>query len=133
VSPGFPTIALQSGKRHRWTSSTVEERALQSPDEAERRAATYFAKNGIEIQLTFDDGYSGNLHVYALDWDTSRRRQVVTVEDGNGPQTVDVSASFSDGIWMHFPIDVDVGGTVLITATKTAGGNAVISGLFLGE
>ena len=133
VSPDFPSIALQTGRRHRWDSSTTDGRALESPEQSERRAATYYHKKGLKVQLTFAEAYSGNLHLYALDWDGTTRRQTVTVDDGNGPQTIDLTESFNDGVWMHFPIDVGAGGTVLITAAKTAGGNAVIAGMFLGE
>lgn len=133
MSADFPSIDLQAGRRHRWTSSTSETRALEAPDESERRAATYYHKKQVTVELTFADAYLGNLHLYALDWDSDSRRQTVTVDDGNGQQTIDLTSSFSDGIWMHFPIDVGAGETVLISAATTAGGNAVISGIFLGD
>jgi hypothetical protein len=133
VSPDFPSIALLKGRRTRWASPTTETRALESPDQSERRAATYYHKSQLKVQLSFTAAYSGNLHLYALDWDSTTRRQTVTVDDGNGSQTIDLTTSFNEGFWMHFPIDVGAGETVLITATKTAGSNAVIAGMFLGE
>ena len=133
MSADFPPITILKGRRARWDASTTDGRALESPDQSERRAATYYHKNGLKVQLAFAEAYSGNLHLYALDWDSTSRRQTVTVDDGNGPQTIDLTENFNDGVWMHFPIDVGAGGTVLITATKTAGGNAVIAGMFLGE
>ncbi|MCP3975296.1 MAG: hypothetical protein GY720_12495, partial [bacterium] len=133
VSPDFPAIALVKGRRYRWSSSTADDRALTSPDDSERRAATYYQKTKVEIELTFASDYTGTIHLYSLDWDDNGRRQSITVDDGNGPQTVNLTESFADGAWSHFSIDVPAGGTVLITATKTAGANAVIGGIFLGD
>jgi hypothetical protein len=38
---------------------------------------------------------------------------------------------FSPGAWMSFPVSVASGGTVTITVNRTAGPNAVLSGIFL--
>ena len=40
------------------------------------------------------------------------RRQNVTVDDGTGPRTVNLSTAFNVGAWMHFPITVGAGGSV---------------------
>ncbi|HLE79651.1 MAG TPA: hypothetical protein VI687_04600, partial [Candidatus Limnocylindrales bacterium] len=39
---------------------------------------------------------------------------------------------FDQGAWMHFPVSVPAGGTVNITADRTAGPNVLVNGLFLG-
>ena len=36
------------------------------------------------------------------------------------------------GAWMHFPVSVGAGGSVLITVNRVAGANAVLSGVYLG-
>jgi hypothetical protein len=72
------------------------------------------------------------LHIYAIDWDTTSRRQEVTVDDGEGAVTVNLSSAFNAGAWIHVPIEVPAGGSVTVVATKTGQHNAVISGLFLG-
>ncbi len=133
VSPGFPDIDIANGRRARWASSTTDDRALEAPDQSFLRAATWYQKHQLNMTLTFADAYSGPLHAYAVDWEGVGRRQTVTVDDGNGPQTVALDTDFDAGAWMHFTIDVPAGGTVTVTAAKTAGVNAVISGLFLGD
>ena len=40
---------------------------------------------------------------------------------------------FNEGAWVSFPINVAAGGTVTITVDRTAGANAVLSGIFLGD
>jgi predicted phage tail protein len=45
---------------------------------------------------------------------------------------VQLSTSFHDGAWMHFPVTVAAGGIVSITVDRLAGANALINGVFLG-
>ncbi len=107
----------------------TETRALQSPDGLTRAAGAYYDPDQIRLQLSFAEAYAGNLHPYAVDWDSTDRRETITV---NG-QTADLSSSFHNGAWVSFPVDVAAGGTVTITVDRTAGANAVLSGIFLGE
>jgi hypothetical protein len=123
------TASLVKGSRWQWAQNTSDARALQSPDGLTRSASTYYDPNQIELKLSFKEAYSGNLHLYALDWDTTARRETVSV---NG-QTLALSSSFNQGAWLSFPISVGPGGTVTIAVTHTAGSNAVLSGVFLGE
>jgi hypothetical protein len=106
--------------------------ALQSPDATTRRAACVYDGNQIRIHLTFTTAYSGTLHLYAVDWDVLGRRETVTVDDGSGARSANLSTDFSQGAWINAPINVAAGGTVTVTVTKTAGLNAVLSGIFLG-
>ncbi len=113
-----------------WASSTEDVRALQSPDGLTRRAATYYDPNQIHLSLKFNSPYTGTLRLYALDWDSTARRELISV-DG---QTADLSSSFNQGVWVSFPISVAAAGeSVSIVVERTAGANAVLSGVFLGE
>ncbi len=125
--PGATASVLQ-GTRYQWAPSTTDVRALQSQDKMTRVAATLYDPNQIQVQLSFTDPYSGNLELYALDWDSPGRRELITV---NG-QTATLSADFSQGAWVSFPISVAAGGVVTITVDRTGGPNAVLSGIFLG-
>ena len=107
-------------------------RALQSPDGSTRQAACAYDGNQVKIRITFTTAYSGTLHVYALDFDNLGRRKTITVNDGSGPQTAYLNGDFSQGAWVNVPVNVAAGGTVTITVTRTAGVNAVVSGIFLG-
>ena len=64
---------------------------------------------------------------------TARAARTSASTTGSGPRTVRLAAnSFVAGAWIHFPITVGAGGSVVVTVDRTAGGNAVLSGLFLG-
>ncbi len=123
------TLTLNQGSRYEWAANTTDPRALSDPAEHTRNAGTYYDPNQIQMQLSFSAAYTGSLHLYALDWDSAGRREVITV---NG-QSVALSSDFSQGAWVSFPINVEAGATVPITVTRLAGSNAVLSGIFLGE
>jgi len=123
------TLALTQGSRYEWAQNTTDARALTDPGEQTRNAGTIYDPNQIQMQLSFNEAYSGTLHLYALDWDSQGRREVISV---NG-QSVELSSDFSQGAWVSFPIKAAAGGSVSITVTRLAGSNAVLSGIFLGE
>jgi hypothetical protein len=131
TSLGTASVTLDQGARYCWACSTTDARALQSPDQSERRAATYYDANKVALHLSFSSAYSGTLELYAIDWDTTARRESVVVNDGSGPQIVNVGSDFSQGAWMSFPVNVAANGTVTITVNRVAGVNAVLSGIFL--
>jgi hypothetical protein len=122
-------VSLVQGTRYQWAANTTEARALSEPGQLTRNAAAYYDPNQVQVKLSFSAAYTGNLHLYAVDWDTTARRETITV-DG---QTAVLSSSFHEGAWVSFPISVAAGGTVTITVDRTAGPNAVLSGIFLGE
>jgi hypothetical protein len=122
------TVSLAQGSRYRWTSSTTETQALESPEGATRQAATLYDPNQLKLQLEFTAAYTGELNLYAVDWDNRERRELVTV-DG---QTADLSSDFTKGAWVSFPVTAPAGGVVPITVDRLAGNNAVLSGIFLG-
>ena len=133
--PGV-TETLVQGSRYLWAPNTTDVRALQSPDGSTRNAATDYDPNELKVQLGFTSAYTGNLHLYAVDWDNLGRRETITVNDGSGPRSVALSASFNKGAWISLPISVVAGGTVSINVVNNAAPattNAVISGIFLGE
>jgi hypothetical protein len=124
-----PSLTVLRGSRYVWAPSTEDPRALESPDHATRTAATYYDSNEISLRLAFAHAYTGNLHLYAVDWDSHARRETITV----GGKTVALSSDFSQGAWVTFPISVPAGGSVSISVARTAGANAVLSGLFIGD
>jgi hypothetical protein len=123
------TASLVKGGRYEWASKTTDTRALEGPEGSVRRAATYYDPTQIQLQLQFHAAYKGNLHLYAVDWDRRGRRETIAV----GAQSATLSGDFSQGAWVSFPINVAAGETLPITVTRTAGVNAVLSGIFLGD
>jgi hypothetical protein len=122
--PGV-SVSLLQGSRYVWASNTSDLRALQSAGQSSRTAATYYDANQIRVQLSFSTAYSGNLELYALDWDSGGRRETITVG-----QTANLTTDFTQGAWITFPINAAANSTITITVNPTAG-NAVLSGIFL--
>ena len=125
-------LVVDQGSRYQWSSSSAAAQALQSPDASTRRAACFYDVSQLRMHLTFPAAYSGTLHLYAVDWDTTSRRETVSVDDGSGPQIANLNTDLSQGAWVNVPINVAAGGTVTIMVTRTGGVNAVLSGIFLG-
>ena len=126
------TLSLVEGSRYQWSSSTTDVRALESPDGSTREATCWYASSQLELQLSFGAAYSGNLELYALDWEPDSRSETISVNDGSLAIETAALTSFNDGAWMVFPITVASGGKVTITVQLTSGPNAVLSGIFLG-
>src|SRR5207244_1163195 len=76
---------------------------------------------------------AGTIHLYAVDWDAygGNRYENVTVDDGTGPRVAHLATSFVQGAWIHAPISVGAGGSVVITVDKTVGCSAVLSAVSL--
>ena len=116
-----------------WAAPTSDPRALERASSSTDRiaAAVYSgqsAGDSFTIDINLTDGQAHQLALYALDWDSAGRREVITV---NGQSAV-LSSDFSQGAWVSFPVSVAAGGTVSIVVQRTAGPNAVLSGIFLG-
>jgi hypothetical protein len=127
------TASVVQGSRYVWAANTTDVRALQGPEGTTRNAAGYYDPNQVQVKLGFTTAYSGNLHLYAMDWDSTARRESITVNDGSGPRTVLLNSEFSNGAWVSFPVNVAAGGSVTISVNHEAGANAVLSGIFLGD
>lgn len=124
-------LDLLQGWRWSW-GPTTDGRALHDPDKAVRRATTFADDNQVVVRMQFADSYSGDLHLYMLDWDRLGRRQAVVVDDGRGPQER-VVGPFDEGAWLTFPIAVPSGGTLTVTVNRLEGPHALLSGMFLGN
>ena len=125
------SLVTDQGTRFQWVSSTNAVQALESPDTTTRLAATIYDPNQIRLHLSFPAAYSGTLHLYVLDWEGAGRRESISVNDGSGVRSANISTDFSQGAWVNVPINVAAGGSVTITVTRVAGPNAVLSGIFL--
>jgi hypothetical protein len=128
---GPASLVLDQGTRWQWRTSSTAVRDPESPDGATRRATAVYDATQLRLHLSFANAYSGTLHLYALDASTVDRREVITVNDGSGPRIATLGSAFDQGIWVHAPITVAAGGSVTITVDRTAGYNAVLSGIFL--
>jgi hypothetical protein len=122
-------VTLDQGTRAVQAATTTDPRALSDVTGTSRIAADYTDPNQVRVKLSFNQAYTGNIHLYSVDWDTTARHELITV---NG-QTAELASDFSQGGWVSFPITEAAGGTLTITVDRTAGTSAVLSGIFLGE
>jgi hypothetical protein len=129
--PAGTSLALTQGLRS-FVGVQTPVRVLEDWDESERRVGAWYHSTQLKLRLDFATAYAGTLHLYALDWASTSRRASYAVADGTTTKTISVTTAFDQGAWMHFPVDVPAGGHIDITATRTAGSNVVLNGLFLG-
>ncbi len=129
--PSHDTITPSGQSTLVWTHSIDDPRALQFPHGSHRIAEAWYSATSFQVDVNLADGQSHDLELYFLDWDSNSRAEQVQVTDyvtGAVLSTQTVS-SFHSGTYL----DYLVGGTghIVITITRTAGANAVLSGLFL--
>lgn len=130
-NPTFVTPVFSGQSQAIWTSSTNDLRGLQKGlDPSSRIAAAWYAANSFMVDLNITDGNFHEVSLYFLDWDTAARRETVDVLDANGTVlgTWNLTDSFHGGIYLT----MNLSGHVKLRITRTAGANAVLSGLFFG-
>jgi 6-phosphogluconolactonase (cycloisomerase 2 family) len=136
------TVNLVQGSRTQWAAGTSDTRALQAPDgSSPRNAAAYTDPNEVKVSLAFKAAYTGDLRLYAVDWDTTQREESITVSSGSttvGSVTLaEEYGAFYRGQWAVVPISVAAGASVAITVNRENFGQsnatAVLSGIFLGD
>jgi hypothetical protein len=99
-----------------------------------REATCWYDNSSFTLTLTlsFSSTFSGNLELYAVDWDSKGRNETITVTDSYGSYPVTIGP-FVNGAWVVSPINVSSGGSVTINVVHNAGDNAVLSGVFLDQ
>jgi len=110
---------------------TADARGLQKPPAFTTRfAAAWFDPNALTIDLDFLDSQIHRVAAYFIDWDSVGRLQKIEILDNSQvpPRVLDTRslANFSGGQYLVWNLT----GKVLLRITRTAGPNAVISGLF---
>ena len=127
--PSYATVTPAGQSSYTWASSTTDPRALQVAGGTSRIAATWYSATSFTVDVDLTDGQQHDLELYFLDWDKQGRSEQVQITNAAtgavlSTQTV---SSFQSGIYLDYTIS----GNVLITFTREAGTNAVLSGLFL--
>lgn len=119
------------GSRYTWATTTIDTRALQSPDETFRRASTWYDPGGLDIKLTFDEPYVGKLSIYSLDYDNGARSQNITIRTPGATYWSQLS-DMTAGAWVSVDINMPASSELSISAIRTGSNNAVVAGIFLG-
>jgi uncharacterized repeat protein (TIGR01451 family) len=129
ANPSFVTPTPTGQSQVVWAPSTSDVRALQKgSNAADRVAGGWYAANTFTVDLSITDGLSHQLAVYALDWDTTDRRETVDILDpsNNVLNSQSLTGSFSGGVYLVWT----VGDHVKVRVTVTGGANPVLSGIF---
>jgi hypothetical protein len=128
--PSYATVTLTGANNYTWAASTTDPRALQNAANTGRLASTWYNGQSFSFNVNITDGKAHKVSLYALDWDNGGRTEQVQVIDNVTGKVLDTEtiSSFRNGKYVSWNIT----GNVTIKVTKTAGVNAVVSGLFFG-
>jgi hypothetical protein len=129
ITPSYATVSFSGSNTWTWAASTSQPSALlKSPSTTDRIASTYYSGGSFTIDLNLT-GAMRQVALYLLDLDTTSRAETISILDpGNGNAVLDSRqfSSFNNGQYAVWNLQ----GHVLIQVTRTAGLNAVVSGLF---
>ncbi len=111
-----------------WDSSPTGIRALETLSSTGRVAARWAGINFF-IDIDFSDQSVHQVAIYCLDFNRMGRVETISVLDAATNTVLDTRSvsNFTDGVYVLW----NVTGHVKLQFTKTAGNNAVISGVFL--
>ncbi|MCL5667038.1 MAG: GPI anchored serine-threonine rich family protein [Patescibacteria group bacterium] len=129
-------VLQQGGQLYTWADNVSDIRALQKGSRAEasdfssRIASSWFAPNNFTVEVSFADNMFHQVALYFLDYDSFVRSELVEVRDVSSGKLLDSRqvSSFHGGRYLVW----NVKGRVTFRITLTGGGNAVLSGVFVG-
>jgi hypothetical protein len=128
--PGYVSFAPQNALLYTWTANTTDVRALKIPGGSANIASTWYNNPGFSLDVNITDGGTHQVALYAVDWDSGGTRSAtIQVLDANNTHTVldtRTLTGYQNGAYLVWLIS----GHVIINVTRTAGDNAVISGIF---
>ena len=123
------SYTVNSGTGLIWASKTSDIRALTNPDGTKGNATAYSSPTQVKVTVNWKAADRAVLSLYLLDWDSTARRETITITDADGSRTYPITASFQGGLWLRVPVSGTTQIPVVITVTKTAGTSAVLSGI----
>ena len=127
--PSYATVTTSGASTGTWASTTIDPRALQAPGGIGRVAGDWYSTTSFTVDVNLTDGQTHELELYLLDWNKAGIAETVTLSNGITGTVLNAEtvSSFGSGEYL----DWAVSGNVLITITRTAGADAVLSGIFL--
>ena len=130
--PSYAVVTASGQSETTYASSTTEPVALQSPENPSNRvAAVWYSATSFQVGVDLTDGNSRQVSLYVYDWyDQGFSEQINVLNATTGTvlnsQTV---SNFSAGEYLTW----NVSGNVTFKITMLTGGDAVMSGLFIGN
>lgn len=126
--PAYATVGVTGQSGYTWAASTTDVRALRKAASAtDRIAAAYYSATSLTYDVNLAGATTRQVALYVLDWD-SARTQTIQVLDGTNDAVLDTrtASAFGGGQYLVWRVT----GHVKFRITKTAGANAVVSGIF---
>jgi beta-lactam-binding protein with PASTA domain len=129
--PSYATLSLAGDTPYTWSSTTTSTSALQvSSSSSSRIASAYYSATSFNINLNLTDGNTHQISLYLLDDENGGTARAETISilnaSNNAVLSTQTFSSFTNGEYAIWSIT----GNVIIQVTKTAGANAVVSGIF---
>ena len=129
LNPTFATVTPAGQSLYGWSTPPLSaKQALEVPPSgASRIAAVWYSSTSFTIDVDVAAGHSYNLELYLLDYDSRGRAENISLTDTTTNTLLNSQhvSNFASGEYLTWTIS----GNVLITFTRTAGANAVLSGL----
>ncbi len=127
--PSYAQVTSSGQSNWTWAANPSSPRALQDTGGAGRMAACWYSSTSFTVDVNLSDGQAHDLELYFVDWDSTSRSEQVQISAAGSGIVLDTEtvSSFTSGVYLEW----QVSGDVVITITKEAGANAVLSGLFL--
>jgi fibronectin type 3 domain-containing protein len=130
--PNYASVSASDNRPYMWASSSAASYALQkaSAGSTDRIGACWYSATSFSIDVNVSDSKTHQVALYLLDWLNNGRAETITVTDPATNTVLDSrsASSFANGVYYVW----NVAGHVRITFTRSAGANAVISGIFFG-
>jgi hypothetical protein len=138
VIPGVPeklpadmSLAAHDQQKLSRRARPDDARALVGASGPGRIGSAWYNSPELELDVRIPRGASRQTALYAVDWDGLGREEVVQIRDAATAKVLDtrVLSRFTEGAYLVWKLS----GHVRISITRTAGPNAVVSGLFFDD
>jgi hypothetical protein len=126
--PSYAAVTPYAYGNWVWSNSTTAAAALQKANSTDRISALWYSSSSFTVDLYLNDGLTHQVALYALDGDSTSRRERIDVVDPLTGTVLDsrTISSFSSGVYLVWALT----GHVQLRLTRLAGANAALSGLF---
>lgn len=126
--PGYVGVKANAYELWTWNALTTDARGLHRASAAGRLAASWYSATAFTLELDFVDGRAHQVALYLLDWDAIGRSQRIDVRDAATNALLDsrTVSGFNGGRYLVYSLR----GRVRVEVIRTAGRNAVLSGVF---
>src|SRR6202044_973727 len=79
--PSYATFTPQNVLQWTYAASSSDPRALRLPNSTQALVAAWYNKPSFSFDVNFTDGNSHQIALYALDWDSTARSEMVKITD----------------------------------------------------